>query len=61
MILAGAGVTIGTFQQADATNANLSVSADNVSFKNMVSGPQVIEVVIRDQNISDTGEGKGVI
>ena len=58
LILTG-GLAIGTFQPAEAANANLSVSAENPSFGNKVSGPQVIEVVIRDQNISDTGEGKG--
>ena len=47
------------FQYAYAANSNLGVSAENPSFGNKVSGPQVIEVVIRDQNISDTGEGKG--
>ena len=58
LILTG-GLAIGTFQPAEAANANLGVSAENSSSNNKVSGPQVIEVVIRDQNISDTGEGKG--
>lgn len=44
---------------ADASNPNLSVSAENLEFGNLFAGSMVIEVVIRDSNISDTGEGKG--
>jgi len=46
--------------QAEAThNPNLWVSAENSKFNNYFSGSMVIEVVIRDSNIHDTGEGKG--
>ncbi|AFS80209.1 hypothetical protein NKOR_01515 [Candidatus Nitrosopumilus koreensis AR1] len=42
-----------------SSNPNLSVSAENSKFDNHFAGSMVIEVVIRDSNISDTGEGKG--
>lgn len=42
-----------------ASNPNLSVSAENSKFDNHFAGSMVIEVVIRDSNISDTDEGKG--
>jgi len=42
-----------------AHNPNLWVSAENSKFNNYFSGSMVIEVVIRDSNISDTDEGKG--
>lgn len=41
------------------SNANLSVSAENIKFNNHFAGSMVIEVVIRDSNIHDTDEGKG--
>ncbi|MHA7734559.1 peptidase [Nitrosopumilus sp. S6] len=44
---------------AYASNPNLYVSAENSEFGNVFAGSMVIEVVIRDSNISDTGEGKG--
>ena len=44
---------------ADASNANLFVSAENTQFGNQFSGSMVVEVVIRDPNIHDTGQGKG--
>ncbi|QDI88615.1 peptidase [Candidatus Nitrosopumilus sp. SW] len=44
---------------AHASNPNLSVSAENSEFGNVFAGSMVIEVVIRDSNISDTDEGKG--
>lgn len=44
---------------ADASNPNLSVSAENSEFGNRFAGSMVIEVVIRDSNIADTDEGKG--
>ena len=44
---------------AYASNPNLSVSAENSQFGNIFAGSMVIEVVIRDSNISDTDEGKG--
>ena len=42
-----------------SSNPNLSVSAENSEFGNIFSGSMVVEVVIRDSNISDTDEGKG--
>jgi len=44
---------------AFAANANLFVSAENSQFDNYMSGPQVIEVVVIDSDISDTDQGKG--
>lgn len=45
---------------ADASsNPNLFVSAENSQFENHFSGSMVIEVVIIDSDISDTGQGKG--
>ncbi|MFM7861459.1 MAG: peptidase, partial [Candidatus Nitrosotenuis sp.] len=45
--------------QVDAANPNLYVSAENSYHKNHFAGSMVIEVVIHDQSLSDTGEGKG--
>ncbi len=45
--------------QAQQSNANLFVSAENPTFENYIGGPQVIEVVVIDSNISDTDEAKG--
>ena len=46
--------------EADASsNLNLFVSAENSQFDNTFSGSMVVEVVIRDSNLSDTDEGKG--
>ncbi|MDH3311600.1 MAG: peptidase [Nitrosopumilus sp.] len=42
-----------------SSNPNLFVSAENSQFANHFSGSMVIEVIIRDNNIRDTGEGKG--
>ncbi|WP_297442286.1 hypothetical protein [Nitrosopumilus sp.] len=58
LILTGS-MSLGSFSNVEAQTSNLFVSADNSLFDNRMSGPQVIEVVIRDQNISNTGEGKG--
>ncbi|NIS96031.1 MAG: peptidase, partial [Nitrosopumilaceae archaeon] len=44
---------------AYADNPNLFVSAENSKFDNHFAGSMVVEVVIRDSNISDTDEGKG--
>ena len=49
----------GIIPAAEAANANLFVSAENSQFNNYMAGPQVIEVVIIDSNISDTDEAKG--
>ena len=42
-----------------SSNPNLFVSAENSQFNNHFSGSMVVEVVIRDNNIRDTDEGKG--
>lgn len=42
-----------------SSNPNLSVSAENSEFGNIFAGSMVIEVVIRDSDISDTGNGIG--
>ena len=42
-----------------SSNANLFVSAENSQFENHFSGSMVIEVVVNDPNLKDTGEGKG--
>ncbi len=44
---------------AESSHPNLFVSAENSLFENHFSGSMVIEVIIRDSNISDTDEGKG--
>lgn len=41
-----------------SSNPNLFVSAENSQFENYFSGSMVIEVIIRDSNLQDTGEGK---
>jgi len=40
-------------------NSNLFVSAENSQFDNRFAGSMVIEVVIDDLNLKDTGEGEG--
>ena len=40
-------------------NPNLFVSAENSQFENYFSGSMVIEIVIIDSNLNDTGSGKG--
>ncbi len=40
-------------------NPNLFVSAENPTFVNRFAGSMVIEVVVNDPQIDDTGEGKG--
>ena len=48
------------FIDAEASsNPNLFVSAENSQFENHFSGSMVIEVIVRDSNLQDTGEGKG--
>jgi len=44
---------------AQSAHPNLFVSAENNYFQNHFSGSMVVEVVIRDSDISDTDEGKG--
>ncbi|MBI5859176.1 MAG: hypothetical protein HZB73_00205, partial [Nitrosarchaeum sp.] len=44
---------------AHAANANLFVSAENSQFNNYMSGPQVIEVVVINSDISDTDQQRG--
>lgn len=55
MVIASPGMV----PMAHAANANLFVSAENSQFNNYMSGPQVIEVVVIDSDISDTDEAKG--
>jgi hypothetical protein len=60
-MLAG-GLTIavpGVMPEAMAANANLYVSAENSQFDNYMTGPQVIEVVVIDDDIDETNEAKG--
>lgn len=45
--------------EAQSSNPNLFVSTENSFFENHFSGSMVVEIVIRDSNISDTDEGKG--
>ena len=48
------------FIDAEASsNPNLFVSAENSQFDNHFSGSMVVEVVVNDPNLKDTGEGKG--
>ena len=42
-----------------SSNPNLFVSAENSQFENHFSGSMVIEVIVRDNDIRDTDEGKG--
>jgi len=44
---------------AMAANANLFVSAENSQFGNLISGPQVVEVVVIDSNIDQLDEDLG--
>ena len=46
--------------EAEASqNSNLFVSAENSQFDNHFTGSMIVEVVISDNNIRDTDEGKG--
>ena len=54
-----ASMTVMHADNASAQTTNLYVSADNPTFQNRMTGPQVVEVVIRDSDISDTGKGLG--
>ena len=42
-----------------STNPDLFVSAENPDFDNHFSGSMIVEVVIRDPDLKDTGEGRG--
>ena len=42
-----------------SSNPNLFVSAENSQFDNHFAGSMVVEVVVRDNNIRDTDQGKG--
>lgn len=44
---------------AHAANPNLNVSAENSYYNNHFAGSMVVEVVINDPSLSDTGVGKG--
>lgn len=50
---------IPVFEVEASSNPNLFVSAENSQFKNYFSGSMVIEVVVNDPNLKDTGQGKG--
>jgi hypothetical protein len=61
-IMVAGGLTFavpGVMPEAMAANANLFVSAENSQFNNRMSGPQVVEVVIVDTDINDTGDSLG--
>ncbi len=61
-IMVAGGMTFaapGVIPEAYAANDDLFVSAENDMFENYMSGPQVIEVVVRDPNISETDEANG--
>ena len=47
------------FLPAHAVNPNLYVSSENAYYSNHFAGSMVIEVVVNDPNLSDTGIGKG--
>jgi len=57
LILTGASIV--NFASVEAQTPNLYVSADNPQSNKRFSGPQVIEVVVRDTNISKSGQGVG--
>ena len=42
-----------------SSNPNLFVSAENPQFNNHFAGSMVVEVVVNDPNLKDTGQGKG--
>ncbi len=44
---------------AESSHPNLYVSAENSLYENHFSGSMVVEVIIRDSDISDTGGGEG--
>jgi len=59
-LLVSLSMVLFPFIEAEASsNPNLFVSAENSQFDNHFSGSMVVEVVIRDSNLSDTDEGKG--
>ena len=49
----------GALPAAHGANANLFVSAEDPRFGNRMAGPQVVEVVVRDPDIGDTGAARG--
>ncbi|HEY8110160.1 MAG TPA: peptidase, partial [Candidatus Nitrosotenuis sp.] len=60
VLLSGILLLIPLFASANAaSNQNLIVSAENPVFGNHFSGSMVVEVIVSDNNISDTSEGKG--
>jgi hypothetical protein len=61
-IMVAGGLTIaipGVMPEAMAANANLYVSAENSQFSNYMTGPQVVEVVVIDDDIDETNESNG--
>ena len=59
MLAGGLTFAVPGMEPAFAANANLFVSAENSQFDNYFAGPQVIEIVVIDTDISDTSEGEG--
>ena len=61
-IMVAGGLTFavpGVMPEAMAANANLFVSAENSQFGNTMVGPQVVEVVVIDNDINETNESNG--
>jgi hypothetical protein len=61
-IMVAGGLTFaipGVMPEAMAANANLFVSAENAQFGNHISGPQVVEIVIIDDDIGETNTSYG--
>ena len=61
IMLAG-GMTFaipGVLPEAQAANPNLVVSAENSSLDNTFAGPMVVQVLITDQDYSETDEAEG--
>jgi len=47
------------FNAEASHNPNLFVSAENPQFENHFAGSMVVEVIVNDPNLKDTGQGKG--
>jgi hypothetical protein len=61
-IMVAGGLTFaipGVMPEAMAANANLYVSAENSDYSNTMTGPQVVEVVVIDDDINETNESNG--
>ena len=60
MLAGGMSFAIPGMEPAFAANSNLFVSAENSLFDNSFAGPMVIEVVISDNDYSETNESEGI-